>query len=71
MSSKLVRVVIVAVLLVGRSKARDLQCQDLADKYDGAPTGGALSGGGHAASYKAGLAEARLNQCEMMFGSMK
>ncbi|EEH92259.1 hypothetical protein CSAG_00613 [Citrobacter portucalensis] len=71
MSSKLIGVVIVAVLLAGCSKARNPQCQDLADKYDGALIGGALSGGGYAASYKADLAEAQLNQCEMMFDSMK
>lgn len=71
MSGKLIGVVIVAVMLVGCSKARNPQCQDLADKYDGALIGGALSGGGYAASYKTDLAEAQLNQCEMMFDSIK
>ncbi|ECJ2543681.1 hypothetical protein FNN75_01880 [Salmonella enterica subsp. arizonae] len=71
MSGKLIGLVIVAVMLAGCSKARNPQCQDLADKYDGALIGGALSGGGYAASYKADLAEAQLNQCEMMFDSMK
>lgn len=71
MSSKLIGVVIVAILLAGCSKARNPQCQDLADEYDGALIGGALSGGGYAAAYKADLAEAQLNQCEMMFDSMR
>lgn len=71
MTNKLIGVVIVAVMLAGCSKARNPQCQDLADKYDGALIGGTLAGGGYAASYKVDLAEAQLNQCEMMFDSMK
>ncbi|WP_336285112.1 hypothetical protein [Citrobacter arsenatis] len=71
MTSKLIGLVVVVALLSGCSKARNPQCQDLASNYNGTLIGGMLSGGGYAASYRTDLAKAQLNQCEMMFDSMK
>ncbi|MBF4177263.1 hypothetical protein [Lelliottia nimipressuralis] len=73
MSKKLLALsaLIVMSLLSGCSKARNPQCQDLADKYDGSLIGGVLGGGGYAASFRADMAEAQLNQCEMAFDLIK